>query len=88
MPFYEYKCNDCDHAFEEFREISAEPLQTCPKCCGVVKQLISLGSSQVNFGNAREYYEKEIRPEAKRIADKIKNGDEDAAADIFGTGGD
>jgi len=88
MPFYEYECKACKHQFEEFQGISDEPLKICPECGGEVRQLISMSSAQVEFGNAREYYEKVIRPDAKRIADKIKGGDEDAAADIFGSGGE
>jgi hypothetical protein len=40
------------------------------------------------FGNVersgREYFKEVIEPEAKRIAERIKNGDENAAADILG----
>jgi len=88
MPIYEYKCKVCDHKFEEFKEMDADPVKICPECGGEVKQLISLSSSQLGLcnGNAKEYYEMVIKPDAKRIADKIKSGDEDTAADIFGTG--
>jgi len=32
MPTYEYKCEACEHAFEEFQEITAERLRKCPEC--------------------------------------------------------
>src|SRR5262249_46192015 len=32
MPTYEYQCDACDHQFEEFQSIMAEPLKKCPKC--------------------------------------------------------
>ena len=32
MPNYDYVCDSCGHAFEEFQKISDEPLKTCPKC--------------------------------------------------------
>ena len=82
MPFYEYRCKICDHWFEEFRGMDAEPLKTCPECGGEVKQLISLGNGQVEL-NGPELAVR-MREEGKRYADKIKAGDEDAAADIFG----
>ena len=82
MPFYEYKCRVCEHWFDEFQEISDEPLKACPKCGGTLKQLISLSSGQVDLRGG-ELVAK-IRHDAKKIADKIKGGDEDAAADIFG----
>ncbi len=86
MPFYEYKCEKCNIKFEEFHEITSSSEVNCEKCGSPAKKLISI--SHVNCGltgtNAREYYENVIRPEAKKIAQKIKNGDENAAADIFG----
>lgn len=85
MPFYEYRCKVCDHWFEEFREVGSEPQRTCPECGGEVKQLISLGSGQVERKGGELVAE--IKRDAKRIADRIKAGDEDAAADIFGDPG-
>jgi hypothetical protein len=42
------------------------------------------------FGNVersgREYFKEVIEPEAKRIAERIKQGDEDARADVLGEG--
>jgi len=32
MPTYEYQCDACDHKFEEFQSISADPLTKCPEC--------------------------------------------------------
>lgn len=32
MPTYEYLCNKCKHAFEEFQQIVDKPLKKCPKC--------------------------------------------------------
>lgn len=32
MPTYDYKCNACQHCFEEMQKITDEPLKTCPKC--------------------------------------------------------
>lgn len=39
MPTYEYKCEECGYKFEEFQNMSGEPLKKCPKCGGKVKRL-------------------------------------------------
>jgi len=83
MPIYEYKCKKCGKITEELQHISDDPLTTCPHCSGELKRLISWNSSKTIY-EAREQMEKEIKPEAKRIAERIKAGDEEAAADIFG----
>jgi len=83
MPIYEYKCKKCGEITEELQHISDDPLTVCPHCSGELKRLISWNSSKTIY-EAREQMEKEIKPEAKRIAERIKAGDEEAAADIFG----
>jgi putative FmdB family regulatory protein len=32
MPLYDYKCNDCQHCFEESHAMSAPPIKICPEC--------------------------------------------------------
>ena len=32
MPTYEYQCSTCGFQFEEFQNISAEPIKKCPNC--------------------------------------------------------
>jgi putative FmdB family regulatory protein len=32
MPIYEYKCNACEHTFEELQGINDKPLKSCPEC--------------------------------------------------------
>lgn len=46
MPTYEYECQKCGYIFEEFQNISAEPLTSCtrPGCDGTVKRLFSPGA--------------------------------------------
>ena len=84
MPQYEYECTECKHRFEEIHSIHDEPVSVCPKCNGKVKQLISCVSSAVDYSNPKELLERVIKPDAKRIADRIRNGDENLAANIFG----
>lgn len=32
MPTYDYVCDACDHAFEAFESIKADPQSICPTC--------------------------------------------------------
>ena len=42
MPVYEYQCNACGHAFEEWQKITDKPVRTCPSCAkDEVERLIS-----------------------------------------------
>lgn len=84
MPLYEYRCVACSHQLAELQSINDEPLQVCPVCGGKLNKLISLCSPDVNYQNTKEYYEKVVKPDAQKIAKKIKEGDENAAADVFG----
>lgn len=84
MPLYEYRCLACSHQLVELQSIKDEPLLVCPVCGGELSKLMSLCSPDVNYQNTKEYYEKVVKPDAKKIAKKIKEGDENAAADIFG----
>lgn len=85
MPFYEYKCLKCEKVFEELQGINDEPLKIC-ECGGDLIKLISTNAIAKKYGNSKEQLEEEIKPDAHYIAEKIKNGDENAAADIFGEG--
>jgi putative FmdB family regulatory protein len=46
MPNYEYLCKDCGHRFEQIRKFSDKPLRKCPKCGGVIEQVISAPAVQ------------------------------------------
>ncbi len=44
MPSYDYRCSACEHEFEEFQSISAEPLRVCPSCGeATLKRLVGGG---------------------------------------------
>lgn len=89
MPIYDYVCVSCGHVFDEFARISDPPADLCPACgrTGCVSRLISGGTTGTVELKGREYFKQVIEPEARRIADRIKGGDEAAAADVFGDGG-
>ena len=39
MPTYEYRCKDCDHAFEIVQSFSDDSLTQCPECGGALKKV-------------------------------------------------
>jgi len=51
MPTYQYRCTKCNHEFEEFQSISAEPLDKCPECGGKPERLISGGAGLLFKGS-------------------------------------
>ena len=51
MPTYEYRCDSCDYAFEEFQSIKDDPINECPKCGESVRKLISTGAGLIFKGS-------------------------------------
>lgn len=41
MPLYEYQCEACGHRFEVIQKFSDLPVETCPRCGGAVRKLLS-----------------------------------------------
>ena len=39
MPVYEYLCVECDHRFEQYRNVTDRDPKQCPKCQGSVKKV-------------------------------------------------
>ena len=51
MPFYEYKCPDCGHRFEELQSFNDPPISVCPMCSKEnVKKLLSRSSFVLKGG--------------------------------------
>jgi putative FmdB family regulatory protein len=85
MPLYDYKCQECGYVFEELQTMSDDPITICPQCKKeAVKKLFSKPTGIMGMDDPKEYYENVIKPDAKRIAQKINDGDENLAADILG----
>ncbi len=65
MPTYEYVCDACEHQFEEFQSIKAEPLRTCPECGRKkLRRLIGPGAAIVFKGSG--FYKTDYRSESYR----------------------
>lgn len=69
MPTYDYKCDACDHAFEQFQSIKAEVLRKCPKCGKPkLRRLIGTGAGLLFKGNG--FYITDYRSESYKSSAK------------------
>ena len=72
MPTYEYLCENCAHAFEEFQSITAKPLRKCPSCSKMkLKRLIGAGSGVIFKGSG--FYQTDYRTENYKQGKKNSN---------------
>ena len=55
MPTYDYRCNACGHAFEEFQMMSDPVMRKCPEC-GKLKLERLLGSGAGFVFKGSGYY--------------------------------
>ena len=72
MPTYDYQCEACDYAFEEYQSITAKPIRKCPSC-GQRKlvRLIGTGSGVIFKGSG--FYQTDYRSaEYKKSAEAEK----------------
>lgn len=47
MPFYDYRCLDCDHTFEVLQKLDAPAPSACPSCAqGRLEKLLSAPALQ------------------------------------------
>jgi putative FmdB family regulatory protein len=79
VPTYDYKCDACGHAFEQFQSMSAAPTRKCPKCGKLkVKRLIGTGAGLIFKGSG--FYITDYRDQAYKDKAKAESGSGDGAA--------
>lgn len=67
MPTYDYKCNACEHTFEQFQSMKDKPLKVCPKCGKkTLERLIGTGAAIVFKGSG--FYQTDYRSESYKKA--------------------
>jgi putative FmdB family regulatory protein len=60
MPTYDYVCDGCQHKFELFQSITADPEKKCPKCGKLkLRRLIGAGAAIVFKGSG--FYQTDYR---------------------------
>jgi putative FmdB family regulatory protein len=69
MPTYDYVCDACEHAFEEFQNFSDEVLTKCPKC-GKKKLRRLFGSGAAILFKGSGFYETDYRSDSYKAAAK------------------
>ncbi len=69
MPTYDYVCDACEHAFEEFQGFNDEVLSKCPKC-GKKKLRRLFGSGAAILFKGSGFYETDYRSESYKTAAK------------------
>jgi putative FmdB family regulatory protein len=75
MPLYEYQCEQCGNRFERIQKFSDPPADTCPKCGGPVKKLLS--SPAIQFKGSGWYitdYAKKSSTDAGKRGGKADSG--------------
>lgn len=79
MPTYEYVCDACQHQFELFQSITAEPQKKCPECGkNKLRRLIGPGAAIVFKGSG--FYKTDYRSESyKKAAAADKSGSDGKA---------
>ena len=76
MPTYDYVCDACDHKFELFQSITAEPEKKCPECGKKkLRRLIGAGAAIVFKGSG--FYQTDYRSDSykKRAEADSKSSD-------------
>ncbi len=76
MPTYDYRCDACEHEFEEFQSIKDMPLTKCPECHKKkLRRLIGGGAAIVFKGSG--FYQTDYRSDSyKRGASESKKASE------------
>lgn len=63
MPTYDYVCDACEHAFEEFQSMTSKVLKKCPECGKLkLRRLIGTGAGVIFKGGG--FYETDYRSDS------------------------
>src|SRR5437764_13197434 len=67
MPTYDYACDACQHEFEVFQSITADPQKKCPKCKkNKLRRLFGAGGGLIFKGSG--FYQTDYRPDSYKKA--------------------
>jgi len=85
MPTYDYHCDACQHEFEVFESITADPQKKCPKCKkNKLRRLFGAGGGLIFKGSG--FYQTDYRGESyKKAAEADKPKTETPASTSDGS---
>lgn len=69
MPTYDYVCDACEHAFEEWQSFKDEPLTKCPQCKKKKLRRLFGGGAAIIFKGSG-FYETDYRKDSYKEAEK------------------
>ena len=73
MPTYGYVCQKCQHEFDQFQSITANPLRKCPACGQLaLKRLIGTGGGIIFKGSG--FYQTDYRSDNYKQGAKSAKG--------------
>ncbi|MBX3444449.1 MAG: zinc ribbon domain-containing protein [Planctomyces sp.] len=86
MPTYDYRCRKCDHTWEAFHSIKAEPIRKCPTCGkSSAERVIGPGAAILFKGSG--FYQTDYRSDAyKKAAAADTSSSSSSAAKAEGGG--
>jgi putative FmdB family regulatory protein len=71
MPTYDYRCDACEHEWELFHSINAEPVKKCPECGKPkAKRVIGPGAGIIFRGSG--FYQTDYRSDSYKKAAKAE----------------
>src|SRR3954462_14541690 len=79
MPTYDYSCDACQHEFEVFEPITAQPQKKCPKCKkNKLRRLFGAGAGLIFKGSG--FYQTDYRSDSYKKAAEAEKPKTDTAA--------
>ncbi len=85
MPTYEYECRSCGHRFDQFQNMSDDPLRDCPNCAApALKRLVGGGIGVIFKGSGFYVTDSKSTGSAKKPAAQT-SGDSAAGTAPAGT---
>lgn len=81
MPTYDYVCRACDHRWELYQSIKANPVRKCP-ACGKLKAKREIGTGAGVIFKGSGFYQTDYRSSAyKKAAEADKKSAETKSSD-------
>ena len=83
MPTYEYRCTECDHAFEARQAFTDDAIEVCPSCGGRVRKLF--GNVGIVFKGSG-FYKTDSRDKKSAVSTADSGGSAGDSASSNGSG--